>query len=114
MYTINYSWKQFNINTPKAIEAMQALIQTQIVASCCNSSLQVHFNEEPTQEEKDLIQMYWDDLIETSTEATSYKSSNQIKQETETAKQALKDSAKVKLATLGLSNDEINAIIGGN
>lgn len=114
MFDVNLQWHPFNINIAIFLSEIDSLISTPIVGTSANSVFQIHFSEQPTEEEIELIKMHWDELTEGSIEATSYKSAAQIKQEAEAEKQSLLSSARVKLAALGLSEAEINAIIGVN
>lgn len=72
----------------------------------------IHFIEEPTQEVRTSIQSYWDLLTETSEEATSYQSSAQLEIISASNKAAKLVSATTKLLALGLTADEVSALLG--
>jgi hypothetical protein len=112
MYTINLEWKSFNINIETFLSQIDPLVDAPVVGTSANSAFQIHFSEEPSENELGLIQLYWDDINEASIEATSYKSASQIKAEQETEKNNLLASARSKLEILGLSSAEITAILG--
>lgn len=80
--------------------------------NCCGNQaaaqLEIWFLEEPAQEIKDLIQAYWDSLDESSPEAEAYKSADARKEEA----QAKKASGKAKLLALGLTEEEVAALMG--
>ena len=107
MFDVKLTWKSFNVS----LDAIKTWIDNNIETECTglsgDYSLQIHFVEEPSQEEKEAIAAYWENLEEEDTEATSYKSEEQI----ESDKQTKKQSAKSKLAALGLTEAEIRAIL---
>ena len=83
---------------------------------CCGISagqkLTVHFTSEPHEDETAAIELYWESLTETSEEHTSYQTGAQ-KAASEAADKAAKvASATAKLLALGLSADEVKAILG--
>jgi hypothetical protein len=112
MFSINFQWKEFNIN----LEAVEAWMKEYVGDSYCGNSadskLTLWFHEVPSQELMDDIQAYWNGLTEESTEATSYKTATELANEVAAAKTAAKASATSKLAALGLSAEEIAAIVG--
>lgn len=112
MFNLDLKWKEFNINLAKVKEWLNENIETQITGLSGNSMLQIHFLEEPSEVELELIIEYWNELDEESDEAISYKSGEQVTQEEREAKLELIQSAKTKLAALGLSEAEISAILG--
>lgn len=112
MYDLNLQWKSFNVSVAKIREWIDANITTECVGLSANSMLQIHFSEEPSQQEKDDIQAYWDLIDEESDEAVEYQSAQQIIQAAAADKAAKIASARTKLAALGLTDAEIDAIIG--
>lgn len=108
MVTLELQWKQFSLSLP----AVRAWIDANLTAECvglsANNKLEVHFSEEPSQTDKDALQAYWDGLDENSTEAQEYTSMQAILAD----KAAKAASAKAKLAALGLTQEEIEAILG--
>ena len=112
-YDMNLNWHPFNVCVPEVQMAITPLVtSTLIVGISCNSALQIHFEAEPTQEEKEVVQLYWDSLTETSPEAVFYKTQSQINEEAGLAKESLLNSAKIKLQALGLTPEEVKATLG--
>jgi len=112
MFDLNLEWKSFNISLPDVKAWLEANVSTPSVGMSANSVLQIHFLTELSQEEKDMIQTYWDELIEESEEATSYQSKEQIEATAEADRAAKLATASAKLEALGLTEDEIKAILG--
>ena len=112
MFNLNLSWKSFNVSCDSIKTWLEANVETEFLGMSANSSLQIHFEQEPLQEEKDNLQVYWDALSEESDEATSYQTGEQIKAAQEADKAAKVASASAKLAALGLTAVEIQAIVG--
>lgn len=108
MFTLDLQWKEFNISLPKIREWVDANISAPCVGISANSKLEIHFSEEPSQADKDALQAYWEALDENSDEAQEYVSMQAILAD----KAAKAASAKAKLAALGLTEDEIKAILG--
>lgn len=106
-FTLELEWQAFNID----LAAMETWFKANAGADYCGSSadtnLKLHFTAEPTQAIKDAIQTKWDSLTEISDEAVSYKSYTTLSSEKETAKA----SGKAKLAALGLTAEEIDALL---
>jgi hypothetical protein len=107
MYKIELQWKEFNVNLQKVNEAIPSICNS-YAGNQANSVLELWFSEEPSDQEKADIQAYWDALTDQSAEAQSYKSAADI----ETERLAKKASAEAKLIALGLSQDEVKAILG--
>lgn len=64
-HDIVYSWKDFRIHLPSLHEWMKSNAPKYVGASA-NTSLILHFSEEPSQQTKDRIQMYFDAAKEES------------------------------------------------
>lgn len=61
MYTIQKEWKEFNISLVNLESEMKASFPD--YAGCsAHSKLELHFSEEPSQEEKDAIDEYYESL----------------------------------------------------
>jgi hypothetical protein len=107
MKTIQLEWKEFKVNLEKVNEMAKIIDE-----SCCglsaNSKLEVHFLEDISEEKEQELKDYWDSIVEESEEVKTYKSFEEIKEEA-TKK---KESAKAKLAKLGLDAEEIAALLG--
>jgi hypothetical protein len=111
MITLDLNWKTFNISLPKLREWIDANIATPCVGISANSKLQIHFEQEPEELDKNALLSYYEALDEESIEATSYLTKEQELAAQQAELQAKKDSAKAKLLTLGLTEDEIAAIL---
>lgn len=107
-YMISLEWKEFNVD----LEAVEAWMRANAGSSYCGNQagtkLELWFYEEPEQDNKDLIALYWEDLNEESDEVASYKSALEVASD----KVAKKASGKAKLLALGLSEDEVAALLG--
>jgi hypothetical protein len=108
-YTKELEWKQHMVD----LEAFEAWAKANCGADYCGNSadakLRLHFLEQPSQAIEDAIDSKWEDLDdEEHPMCVSYKSEEERKVEA----QAKKASAISKLAALGLSQDELKAILG--
>jgi len=111
MYKLELQWKEFNIN----LEVLDAKLRQDHASYSGNQAhnvLELWFTEEPSQEEKSNIQIYWDAITSESEEVTNYQSKEQIKAAKEVDKATKLVSAIAKLETLGLTAEEIQAILG--
>jgi len=109
MFNLELQWREFNVSLPSLMIWIGANItSTQCVGLSANSSLQIHMEFEPNEQEKLGLQSYWDGLTDQSQEAQDYVPSVDL----EAAKQIKKASAEAKLIALGLTQDEVNAILG--
>lgn len=107
MFKIELQWKEFNIDL-RALDAKMRLDYASYTGNQAYSILELWFSEELSQEDKDAIVAYWDGLTEESDEASSYESAADL----EADRIAKKASAKAKLEALGLTEDELKAILG--
>jgi len=107
MYKLELPWKQFNVDI-RAVDAQLRLDYASYAGSQASYTLELWFNEEPSEQDKTDIQAMWDGITEESEEAQSYESQADI----ETARLAKVASARAKLAALGLTEDELKAILG--
>ena len=107
-FMLELQWKQglsLDLNT---IEAwMKANAGSQYCGNQAGATLQLWFLSEPLQSVKDAINAYWAALDANSNEAKNYV--NQSGRAAAAA--ALVNSGKAKLLALGLSQDEVNALI---
>ena len=105
---LTLAWKDF----PVDLNLVQTWMKLHGGDNCCGVSagqhIVVHFIEEPTQDVKDAIQGYWEGITAESEEAISYVSAKAREQ----AVQDKKLSGKQKLKALGLTDDEVNALLG--
>lgn len=107
MYAITMEWKEFNVSL-SAIDAELRAEYPEYAGNQANSVLELWFNEEPSQEDKDAVQAYWDAIESDSSQAVAYQSAADESE----AREAIKESGKAKLAALGLTADEIAALVG--
>jgi len=107
-YSIELEWKEFNVCLETVHAWMQANAGEHYRGSSADSKLRLHFVEEPSQEVKDDVAAYWEALDEESDEAANYMSAADRAAEVE----AKKASGKAKLAALGLTAEEIAALVG--
>ena len=64
MHTIQYDWKEYNVNW-KAIDTwLREDIASSYVGLSANSKLELHFEEEPSAETKAAIDAMWDAITE--------------------------------------------------
>jgi hypothetical protein len=61
VFTIQKEWKEFNISIPNLQTELKANYP-QYVGCSANSKLELHFSSEPSQEEKDTIDAYYESL----------------------------------------------------
>lgn len=77
IYTMDFEWKNYNVNLSKVLEEIKEL-DSNCIGVSGNSKMQAHFSEEPSEETKTAILAYWDGLTDQSAEATSYKSAEDV------------------------------------
>lgn len=111
MFKIELQWKEFSVNLPMLDQKLRAE-HPEYAGNQAHNILELWFTEEPSQEAKEEIVAYWEALDEESEEATSYKTQAQIEADAAADKAAKKASAAAKLEALGLTADEIAAILG--
>lgn len=107
VHTIALEWKAFNLDCNIVRDWAKANLANCSGASA-NSKFEVHFTEQPTEDDRAALELHWESMTEESEEALAYKSEQERKAE----KEAKKESAKNKLLDLGLTEDEISAMIG--
>lgn len=107
-YSIELEWKSFNIDLNTVETWMRANAGEHYCGNQAGDKLTLWFLQEPDQTEKDAISTYWEALDEESDEAANYMSA----EDREADKATKKESAKAKLAALGLTAEEIAAIVG--
>lgn len=107
-HTLELQWKDHSVN----LEALNKALK-ELSSDCCgcsaDSSLKVHFTEVPSDEVLAAIKAKWAELDDPEHEmCKSYKSQADLLAE----KEAKKQSAKAKLAALGLDAEEVAALLG--
>ena len=109
---MDLAWKEFNVNLADCEVQFKALGGAQYCGNQAHSVLELWFLEEQSQEEKDALTGYWDNLTDESDEAVNYQTGEQIKAAQEADKAAKLATASAKLEVLGLTAEEIQAIVG--
>lgn len=107
-YEIVLDWKEFNLSLDAVHSWMQAHAGSEYCGMSADSKLHIWFANEPDQDAKDAVSAHWESLDEESDEAAAYKSAA----DQATEKAAKKASGKAKLLALGLTEDEIAAMVG--
>jgi hypothetical protein len=107
-YSIRLDWKEFNLDMNTVEAWFRANAGEHYLGNGAYSCLELYFSEEPSQEIKDAIAAYWDGLDEESEEATAYVS----RADREAEKALKKDAGKAKLLALGLTEEEVAALVG--
>ena len=90
-YMIKKDWKDFKLNLNLVANQLASIVNS-FCGLQAHSYLEFWFKEEPSEEEKSLIDLYWDDLTESSEEAVRYYSEEQF----QSAIQAIKHDALLK------------------
>lgn len=111
-FNIELDWQAFNIDMNTVEIWMKANAGSDYCGNCAGPKLQLWFTAEPIQAVKDAINAYWAGLTSASPEATNYKTQAQRQADAAAATATAKASAQTKLASLGLTADEIAAILG--
>ncbi len=110
-FTMDLQWKDFKVCMESIESWVKANAGPSYVGNSADSDITLNFTSVPDSAIVELIQSHWDSLDKTSIEATSYKSAEQKMQDDNVTKSKLLASASAKLAALGLSIDEIKALI---
>lgn len=100
-------WKEHKVDLQALDQQLKAMI-LQYVGNQAHAHLELWFSEEPSQEQKEAIENMWAAIDAAHPLAQSYKSADEIKAQ----QVAKKESAKAKLAALGLTEDELKALLG--
>lgn len=110
IYTKELNWKSHNVD----LVAFDAWAKEALGDAYCGNSadaaLKLHFTDMPSDDALAAIDLKWEELDDEKNEmCASYKT--QAEREAEVLKK--KESAKAKLAALGLDADELLALLGG-
>ena len=108
-YTKELAWKDHSVD----LEAFDAWARSACGEHYCGNSadvsLKLHFLEKPSENIEMMIDLKWEELDNPEHDmCASYKSSDDRVAE----KQSKRNSAKAKLAALGLDAEEITALLG--
>jgi len=109
---INLQWQSFNVDLNTVDAWMKANAGAQYCGLSANSQLQIHFNMDPGSTIASDIAAYWAGLNSGSPEATNYESQSARASAAASARASALASATSKLEALGLSANEIKALIG--
>lgn len=109
-------WKEYNINLNKVNEHLRDTLgvdfygNTSVGAGSVTheEGLHLHLSNSVSEEQKAVIQAYWDGITEESEEVITYQSKEQIAEALVTKKA----SGLAKLVALGLTEDEAKALVG--
>jgi len=107
MIKIELQWKEFNIDLSAFVASVKASYPM-CAGAQGSHTLELWFSEDPSQEDKDAIIALWDAIDTDHAMAQSYQSRAQI----QAAVDAQKVSARAKLAALGLTEAELQALLG--
>ncbi len=108
-YTMELAWKEHSVDLEAFEEWAKANCGEHYCGNSADQSLRLHFVEEPDQAVKDAIETLWEELDDEEHEmCESYVSSA----DREVDRQEKRDSARAKLEALGLTADELKAILG--
>lgn len=107
MFMIKLEWKDFSVDL-RALDAQLRADYEHYKGNQAHSYLELWFDEEPSQEDRDAIDALWAAIDENHAMAQSYESYQDVK----AAADAKRASAKAKLEALGLTEDELKALLG--
>lgn len=87
-YKIEVQWKNFNLDLDAVSDTLKGLYPHY---SGCQAyiHLELWFSEEPSQEDKDAINAYWNGLESDSAEALSYRSAAAVKAAIQSLKEGI-------------------------
>lgn len=111
-FCIELDWQSFDVDMNTVETWMKANAGASYCGNCSSAKLELWFQAEPEQAVKDAISAYWSGLTAESPEATNYKTQAQREADAASATASAKASAQTKLAALGLTADEIAAVLG--
>lgn len=105
-FKIELAWKEFSMSLTDVNAWMIANAGSAYCGTQAHSVFEIWFTDVPSQEIQDQVVAYWDSITPESAEAVAYVSGDTIK----AAAVSAKASAHAKLAALGLSQSEIEAL----
>ena len=111
-HSIKLDWKPFNLNMEMVEAHFRANLSSAYKGNSGGTILELWYIAEPSEDDKAAIELYWESLTETSPEATSYQNAAQKAAANAADKASKLASASAKLLALGLSADEVKAILG--
>lgn len=112
IHSIELAWKEFSINMDKVEAHLRANLSSAYCGNSAGAKLTLWFIAEPSEDDKAAVELYWESVHADSEEATSYQTAAQKATAEAANKTAKVSSATAKLLALGLSADEVKAILG--
>lgn len=112
VFDISLKWPSFNVDVNTVDVWMKANAGESYRGLSSNSMLVAHFVQDPGEDVASEIDAYWSALEDSSPEAVNYASKDDREASAAAEKAAKVASATAKLETLGLTADEISAILG--
>lgn len=112
LIAISLNWLPFNVDLNTVRAWMVANAGPNFVAVQAGTIIEIFFSSDPGADVNSAVQSYWAGLSESSPEATAYISRNDRKAAAVASRATIVASATAKLTALGLTADEISAIIG--
>ena len=107
MLKIELQWKAFKVDLTALDQQLRA-DHPEYVGNQAHNVLELWFNADIGESAKSSIEALWASIDENSALAQSYKSQEQVG----AAKEVKKASAAAKLEALGLTADEVKALLG--
>ena len=112
-FSVQLQWLAFPVN----LQTVEAWIYANEPAGFCGQSadqnkLTLHFTAQPSDDQVAAIQLYWEALTPSSTEATEYQTLAQQQAAAASAQASALTTATAKLTALGLTQQEIAALRG--
>lgn len=103
-FQLDLQWPSFNIDINTVETWMKINAGSNYIGNSADLDLTLWFNQDPGDSIKNTIQSYWSSLTTSSIETINYQSYSK-------RKATLLYSATAKLKALGLSDEEISAIL---
>lgn len=107
-FDINLQLPSFKLDTDTVDAWMRVNAGSNYLGASIDYDMSLHFSADPGLDIAAAIQAYWSGLSNSSPEAINYKSPDAL----ESARATARTSAITKLTALGLSADEVSAILG--
>lgn len=110
-YDINLPWKSFNVDLNTVVAWIQANAGSAYAGASADYDLSLHYTSEPGDVVRAAVASYWAAVDISSSEHTNYMSESDRVAAAAANKAAKLATATSKLEALGLTADEIAAII---
>ena len=109
---INLQWPSFNVDLNTVDAWVKANAASGYIGMSADYDLSLHYSSDPGDTVREAVAAYWAGLNSGSPEATNYESQASREAAAAAAKASALASATSKLEALGLSANEIKALIG--